>query len=145
MSDSDAPTSPGKEPDGKPQQESIPNEQSEKVAPAHPPQVQNATKEQVTQFVSTIKNAPQQIGEHVIGALQHPKTVAVLSSVVVGPGGQQHIISAAINPSQMEKINGLLAQAQEERLPEAPCVGFHCLIEPSDEAQVDDKNAPELS
>lgn len=92
--------------------------------------VQNASAAQIQHFVSTIKNAEQQVGEHVIQALQHADTVAVLTSVVVGPGGQQHIVSAALNPAQAAQINALLQNAVEERVDEEMCVGFHCLIKP---------------
>ncbi|MCA9126443.1 MAG: hypothetical protein KDB22_05135 [Planctomycetales bacterium] len=90
--------------------------------------VKNADAAEIARFVSTIKDIDQQVGEHVIGALRHADTVAVLTSVVVGPGGQQHIVSAALNPSRMAQINELLACAAIEREEETPCVGFHCLI-----------------
>ncbi len=93
-------------------------------------QVQNATAEQVARFVTTIKNVEQQVGEHVIAALQHQQTVAVLTSVVTGPGGQQHIVSAALDPSQMQMVNQLLAGAAQTREEETMCVGFHCLLKP---------------
>ena len=93
-------------------------------------QVQNATAPEITRFVSAIKNIEQQIGEHVIRALQHPNTVAVLTTVVAGPAGQQHIVSAALNPAEMSAINRLLDRASEEREEEVLCVGFHCLVKP---------------
>ena len=48
----------------------------------HPPQAtNNVDPKQMVQFVTTIKNAEQQVGEHIIRALQHPKTVAVVTTV----------------------------------------------------------------
>lgn len=84
----------------------------------------------IAQFVTTIKNAPQQIGEHIIQALQHADTVAVLTTVVIGPDGQQRVISAALNPKRLQQVQEILQAAQEERIEEEPCFGFHCLVKP---------------
>lgn len=90
----------------------------------------NATSQQVARFVSKIKNLEQQVGEHVVAALQHEDTVAVITTVVAGPSGEQHIVSAAINPSRMAQINALLVEAEEERQDDEICLGFHCLLKP---------------
>jgi len=97
-----------------------------------PPQqvAQNATAPQMARFVSKIKDLNQQIGEHVVQALQHADTVAVLTTIVVGPSGDQHIVSAALNPSKMAQINALLQEAVEERVDDEICLGFHCLVKP---------------
>lgn len=108
--------------------ESAPDATSDTTLP--PQVVQNASAAELARFVSTIKNAEQQVGEHIIKALQHKDTVAVLTSVVIGADGQQHIISAAIDPGRMRQINALLQSAVEEREEEEMCVGFHCLIKP---------------
>jgi hypothetical protein len=91
---------------------------------------QNATGKQVARFVSKIKNLEHQVGEHVVQALQHPDTVAVLTTIVIGPSGDQHIVSAALNPSKMAQINALLQEAVEERVEDEICLGFHCLLKP---------------
>ena len=93
-------------------------------------EVQNATEPEIARFVTAIKNLEQQVGEHVLRALQHPDTVAVLTTVVAGQGGQQHLVSAAIDPARMVEISRLLQRAQEEREEEVMCVGFHCLVKP---------------
>ena len=111
---------PGKEP--KPE---TPNEQPNKQAT-----VQNADANTIAQFVTTIKNAEQQIGEHVVRALQHGNTVAVLTTVVVGPGGRQHVISAALDEQKTAQINELLKDATLDKEDEEFCMGFHCLIQP---------------
>ena len=85
---------------------------------------------QVARFVSKIKNLDLQIGEHVLAALQHPDTVAVLTTIVIGPDGQQHIVSAALNPQRTSQVNELLAEAQQERVEDEVCFGFHCLVKP---------------
>lgn len=97
---------------------------------AAPQVVVNAGVTELKRFVSTIKNAEQQVGEHIIRALQHPDTVAVITSVMVGPDGQQHLVSAALDPSRAAQVNALLQSAVEQREPEEPCVGFHCLLTP---------------
>ncbi|TWU35954.1 hypothetical protein [Novipirellula artificiosorum] len=85
---------------------------------------------QIAQFITTIKNAPQQVGEHIIAALQHENTVAVITTVAIGPDGQQRVISAALNPARLEQVQEILEAAVEEREEEEPCVGFHCLVKP---------------
>lgn len=91
---------------------------------------QNATSQQVARFVSKIKNLEHQVGEHVVQALQQPDTVAVLTTIVVGPSGDQHIVSASLNPTKMAQINALLQEAVEERVDDEICLGFHCLLHP---------------
>ena len=95
--------------------------------------MQAAEPAKIAQFVTSIKNAEQQVGEHVIQALSHQGSVAVLTTVVVGPGGQQHIVSAALDAQKTAQVNALLQGAREERVQEEPCVGFHCLIKPKAE------------
>ena len=87
-------------------------------------------KKQIAQFVTAIKNPEQQIGEHIITALQHDDTVAVITTVAIGPDGQQRVISAALNPERMQQVQEILQAADDERETEEPCVGFHCLIKP---------------
>lgn len=90
--------------------------------------VENVTEPQIARFVSQIKNIELQIGEHVVAALKHADTVAVLTTVVVGPDGGQHIISAALNPQRMSQVNELLFEAEQERDEDEVCFGFHCLV-----------------
>ena len=90
---------------------------------------------QLAQFVTTIKSAEQQVGENIIRALHHEDTVAVLTTVAVGPDGKQHVVSAALNPDLMKDVQKLLEQAAKERKNESPCIGFHCLTEPLDKAE----------
>ncbi len=120
--------------------ESQPESQPEPHSPSgtqgqHPPApaAQNAQPGDIARFVTTIKNVEQQVGEHVIKALQHGDTVAVITTVVIGPGGQQHIVSAALNPSKTAEVNALLESAAEEREEEVMCIGFHCLVKPKQE------------
>ncbi|EMI58407.1 hypothetical protein [Rhodopirellula sallentina] len=87
-------------------------------------------KKQIAQFVTTIKNSEQQVGENIIAALQHEDTVAVLTTVAIGPDGNQRVISAALNPQRMKQVQEILRDAEVERVDEQPCFGFHCLVKP---------------
>ncbi len=103
--------------------EDTPPRQSQRVP-------QNLSGQQVVRLVSKIKGLELQVGEHVVAALQQPDTVAVLTTVVAGPSGEQHIVSAAINPERMSIINELLSEAEMEREDDQICFGFHCLVKP---------------
>ncbi|TWU58314.1 hypothetical protein [Rubripirellula reticaptiva] len=87
-------------------------------------------RDKIAQFVTTIRNAEEQVGQHIIAALQHDNTVAVITTVAVGPDGNQRVISAALNPDRLKQVQEILMQAEEEREDEEPCVGFHCLVKP---------------
>ena len=89
---------------------------------------------QLKQFVTRIKSAEHQVGEHIILALQDPDTVAVLTAVVVGSDGTQAVVSAALDPGMLQQVQKLLHTAEEKRDEEVPCVGFHCLLKKKDEA-----------
>ncbi len=89
---------------------------------------------QLKQFVTRIKSAEQQVGEHILTALQDPDTVAVLTAVVVGSDGTQAVVSAALDPDMLKQVQKLLHTAEKQRDEEVPCVGFHCLLKKKDEA-----------
>lgn len=114
---------------------SKPDVDSAENTPEVPPADQNldvvekVDVQQLQHFVSTIKTAEQQVGENIIQALQHDGTVAVLTTVVMGPDGQR-IVTAALKPEMMQQVQELLMEASEERIDEEPCVGFHCLVKP---------------
>ncbi len=93
-----------------------------------PAVAQDVDSDQIKHFVTQIKSAEHQVGEHIINALQDPETVAVLTTVVIGPEGGQHIVSAALDPEMLEEVQQMLLKAEEERREETPCVGFHCFI-----------------
>ena len=99
------------------------------VAPALEQQiVEQADPNQLQHFVTTIKSAEQQVGENIISALHHEDTVAVLTTVVVGPDGHQRVVSAALDPKTMTQVQQLLTAAAKQREDEEKCVGFHCLV-----------------
>lgn len=121
-----------------PESDSQANDQAEAQQAAEAPQAQNLEPAQMARFVTTIQNAEQQVGEHVIRALQHGDTVAVLTSVVVGPDGRQHIVSAGLDGQTTAQVNQLLAGAAMQREDEEMCVGFHCLIKPKKKPATDE-------
>ncbi|MEZ6118464.1 MAG: hypothetical protein R3C28_18115 [Pirellulaceae bacterium] len=91
--------------------------------------------QQLQHFVSEITSAEQQVGEHIIRALRHDETVAVLTTVVVAPNGSQQLVSAALDPRLMQEVQQLIMEAAEEREDEEPCMGFHCLVKPKNGPQ----------
>ena len=97
-----------------------------------PEVIQKVDQQQLQHFVTEIKSAEAQVGENIIRALSHDDTVAVLTTVVAGPNGEQQVVTAALNPDMMDQVRDVLTTAQEEREPEEPCVGFHCLVKPKD-------------
>lgn len=116
--------------------DSLSREEDDSSASANPPAeapiraVADADPQKIVHFVTTIKNAEQQVGEHILRALQHTDTVAVLTTVGIGPDGAQNIISAALSPARLAQVNDLLQNAQQERELDETCFGFHCLVEP---------------
>ena len=89
------------------------------------------------QMVVPIKSPATQVGESIVYALQQDNTVAVITTVVVGPDGGQHVVTAALNPSLMGEVQQLLARAAQERVEEEPCMGFHCLVRDKNETDGD--------
>ena len=97
------------------------------------PAVTNQDAAQLTQFVTLIKSAEQQMGEHILTALQDPDTVAVITTIVAGPSGQV-LVSAALDPEMLGQVQKILHDAEVKRSEEVPCIGFHCLLKRKDEA-----------
>lgn len=96
---------------------------------------------QIKHFITEIKSAEQQVGEHIIEALQDAATVAVLTTVIVAPDGGQRIVSAALDPELMGEVQTLLTRAQHDRQEEVPCVGFHCLLKRRERPEQGDADA----
>jgi hypothetical protein len=117
-------------PDSSPPPGPAPNQHQSVVRSGNQVESDALDREKIAQFVTTIKNAEQQIGEHIVTALQHADTVAVLTTVVVGPDGQQRVVSAALNTARLQQVQEILTAAEQEREEEEPCIGFHCLVKP---------------
>ncbi len=103
-----------------------------------PAVVQDVDTNQIKQFITQIRSAEHQVGEHIIAALQDRDTVAVLTTVVIGPEGGQHIVSAGLDPETLEDVQNMLLKAQQERREETPCVGFHCFVKRKPKAAEED-------
>ena len=83
-------------------------------------------------FVTSLAPVEQQVGVHVIRALQGPETVAVLTTVTMGRDGHQRIISVGLDGALLEQVRVLFDEASEERTERVPCVGFHCRLQDRD-------------
>jgi hypothetical protein len=114
-------------PAGPPDDDLVHGPESEKAIA--PPGQRDPNAEGMPQFVTVLTPMEQQVGVHVINALQHPETVAVLTTVAVGQDGLQRIVSVGLDPAMMEQVQQIVVQAREERTKRVPCVGFHCVLE----------------
>jgi hypothetical protein len=64
--------------------------------------------EGLVQMVTALQSINEQIGGHVISALQRPNTAAVLTVVVPGLGPDR-IVSVPLEPEHFRAIQGLLS------------------------------------
>ena len=85
------------------------------------------------QFVTPLASIEQQVGTHVTAALQHPDTVAALSTVAMRQDGTQCIVSVGLDAEAMEQVQMLLQSAQQANKRRIPCIGFHCHLKDDDE------------
>ena len=91
--------------------------------------------EGVLEFVTPLVPMEQQVGSHVIAALQHPETVAVVSTVAARQDGTQCIVSVGLDPEMLEQVQQLIIQARQKKQ-RTPCIGFHCFVDdPDDEKE----------
>lgn len=89
--------------------------------------------------VTHLQSTEQQVGGHVIAALQQPGSVAVLTTVIPRPDGQS-IVSVALDEQTLGQVQDLLANSPNvEELPRVPCVGFHCFLNPNQSDDGDDE------
>jgi hypothetical protein len=103
------------------------------------PDEEEAEEGDLPQFVSVLTPVEQQVGLHVLGALQHPETVAVLTMIAGGGDGQQRVVSVGLNPERLAQVQQLLMEESEDRKKRVPCIGFHCRLE--DKAAEEDEGA----
>ena len=81
------------------------------------------------QFVTNLAPVEQQVGTHVIAALQHAGTVAVLTTVAMGPDGHQRVVSIGLDADKMGDVQRALRDADEANRQRVPCIGFHCYLD----------------
>ena len=119
-----------------------PAEQTPPAAPDAPDAPEQAG---LPRFVTKLSTIEQQVGRHVITALQHEETVAVLTTTVSGAAGDQHLISVPLTPPMLHHVQALLRSAASGATPERiPCVGFHCYVDDA-EVGADAEDADEES
>jgi hypothetical protein len=95
--------------------------------------------EGLPQYVTPLLPMEMQVGQHIIKALQHPKTVAVLTTVALGADGQQRIISVGLDQDALEHVQSMVQDAESHRTERVPCVGFHCYVKDPEDTGKDTK------
>src|SRR5690606_36027312 len=83
------------------------------------------------QFITRLASIEEQVGVHVIHALQQENNVAVVTTVVPGVDGGQYIVSVGLDAEIFARVQHVLEEANEA-LPRVPCVGFHCFLPTKD-------------
>ena len=83
----------------------------------------------VHHFVTPLLPIARQVGEHVLSALEHDKTVAVLTTITGSNSGNQ-VVSIPLEAEHVQQVQHLIAEIHRSNEPErVPCVGFHCLLD----------------
>ena len=95
--------------------------------PSAPP-----VKKALTPLVTQLAPITEQVGTHVLQALQDAETVAALTTVVAGFPADR-VVSLPLTNAQLASVQKLLMQVQAEPAPqteeeEARCIGFQCQI-----------------
>ncbi len=91
-------------------------------------------------FVSELKSIEDQVGQHVIAALKHEGTVAVLTAVLPGAGSSgERIASVPLDQELWIQVQELLTTAGEEQAQDVQCIGFHCVLQDRQRAAEDEK------
>ena len=84
----------------------------------------------LTHFVSELKSIEDQVGQHVIAALKHEGTVAVLTAVLPAAGSAgERIASVPLDQELWTQVQELLMHAGEEKAQDVPCIGFQCVLQ----------------
>jgi hypothetical protein len=117
------------------------------LVPRRIPEPEEAERDSsLPQFVTTLTPVEQQVGMHVITALQHEETVAVLTTVAVGRDGAQRVISVGLDPERLAEVQEILLESQNRPKKRVPCIGFHCRLEdPEDEEPNDPERHDDAS
>ena len=79
-------------------------------------------------LVTELTPITEQVGDHVLKALQEEECVAVLTTLV-GGYPTDRVVSVALNAEQMADVGEILGEVQKESGEEEEvCIGFHCHI-----------------
>ena len=96
----------------------------------------------LTHFVSELKSIEDQVGQHVINALKHEGTVAVLTAVLPSSSGER-IASVPLDQELWIQVQDLLTTAGEEQAQDVQCIGFHCVLQDRQrKAEAEKKKSP---
>ena len=91
--------------------------------------IEEVKEEGVPHFISPLHTVAKQVGEHVLSAMEHEETVAVLTTITGSKQGQQ-VISIPLTVEHVQQVHGLIEEIHKSDEPErVPCVGFHCFLE----------------
>ena len=91
--------------------------------------------EGIPTLITPLQPIARQVGEHLLQALEHDETVAVLTTITGSVAGQQ-VISIPLTSEHLQQVHGLIEEIHTSDEPQRiPCVGFHCFV--------DDTNAKE--
>lgn len=89
--------------------------------------------EGVPTLISPLHPISLQIGEHVLAAMEHEETVAVLTTITGSRSGPQ-VVSIPLGPDHLLKVHEFLKEIHQSEDPQnIPCVGFHCYIDQKEE------------
>ena len=89
-------------------------------------------KEGVQHFVTHLHPIASQVGDHVLSALQHDETVAVLTTITGSTHGQQ-VISIPLTAEHVQQVHAFIEEIHQSDEPEhVSCVGFHCFLDTED-------------
>ena len=84
--------------------------------------------EGVPTLVTPLHPIDRQVGEHVLAAMEHQETVAVLTTITGSKSGPQ-VISIPLDQEHLSKVHALIEEIHKSDEPEhVPCVGFHCYL-----------------
>jgi hypothetical protein len=90
-------------------------------------------------LVTDLSPITEQVGTHVLNALQEDECVAVISTIVPG-FPTDRVVSVPLNSNQMANIGAILNEVVDEPdgPEDRPCIGFQCrLPEPRKEEDKD--------
>jgi hypothetical protein len=95
----------------------------------HSKEIEDVQEEGIPHLITPLHPIAGQIGEHVISALEHEETVAVLTTITGSKSGQQ-VVSIPLTAEHAQQVHGLIEEIHASDEPErVPCVGFHCFID----------------
>ena len=100
----------------------------------------NEKQEGVPHLVTPLRPMAHQVGEHILAALEHDETVAVLTTVTSSRNGEQ-VVSIPLTSEHLQQVHGLIKEIHESEDPERiPCVGFHCYVDANEPEEEQNEN-----